>query len=214
MSILIIPVILVIVVVVFVVVFREVPDRWVWVSIVFAAVGIAIGAPGALQRMFGRPKLMREYDRYVKESERGLIILLKNPQLGEKSFLRKLGVRRDTIASLSAGFELLGKGKVEIPIMHSRIYADDDPTEAGSWRIALPATLHHCASIMIARWDNEKEKAIVPGDTVRSDVELSDGKYRMNIFCLVDGQAEIEFREFIVGRKADDLVWVKRKGNQ
>ena len=47
------------------------------------------------------------------------------------------------------------------------------------------------------------------GDIVRSSVELSAGLYRMDIIYLVDGQPENEFREFIVGKNADELVWVR-----
>jgi hypothetical protein len=185
------------------------PNVWEWVGIVFAVVGVAIGVPSLLQRIFSRPKLVTEYDKYVRGQERGLIVFLKNPPLGKKSFLKKLGVRRDTVSSLSASFRISGGGKVIIPIMHCRIYTDDDPTDAGSWRIALPPTFSWSTSVMIAMWDDAKKKAIVLGDTVRGSVELSAGLYRMDIIYLVDGQPENEFREFIVGENADDLVWIR-----
>jgi hypothetical protein len=188
------------------------PNVWEWVGIVFAVVGVAIGVPSLLQRIFGRPKLVNEYDKYVRGQERGLIVFLKNPPLGKKSFLKKLGVRRDTVSSLSASFRISGGGKVIVPIMHCRIYTDDDPTDAGSWRIALPPTFSWSTSVMIAMWDDAKKKAIVPGDTVRGSVELSAGLYRMDIIYLVDGQPENEFREFIVGENADDLVWIRAAG--
>jgi len=92
--------------------------------------------------------------------------------------------------------------------MHTRIYSDDDPTQTGSWRIALPPTFTWSTSIMIAMWDNTKKRAIVLGDTVRSLVELSDGLYHIEIIYLVDGLPIKEFREFIVGKNADDLVWI------
>jgi hypothetical protein len=190
-------------------VFGRFPGNWEWVGIVLAGLGIAMGVPSVLQRIYGRPKLLTNYDKHVQDQERALIVFLKNPPLEPKSLLAKLGVRRDTIASLSASFRISEKAKVTIPIMHSRIYSDDDPTEAGSWRIALPPTFSWSTSIMIAMWDNAKKKAIVLGDTARSPVELSDGLYRMDIIYLVDGQPIKEFREFIIGKKADDLVWIK-----
>ena len=167
-----------------------------------------MGAPSIFQMIFGRPKLLRDYDRHVRNQERALIIFLKNPPLSEKSVWRKLGVRRDTIASLSASFRVSEKARVTIPIMHARIYSDDDPTQAGSWRIALPPTFSWSTSIMVARWDDTKKKAIVLGDNVRNPVELSAGVYLIETIFLMEGQPIKESREFIVGDKADDLVWV------
>ena len=61
---------------------------------------------------------------------------------------------------------------------------------------------------MIAMWDSEKKTAIVVGDKSRNPVELSAGIYRIEVIFLVEGQPIKEFREFIVGDKADDLVWI------
>ncbi len=193
----------------FVGVFGRFPDNWEWVGIVLAGWGLAMGAPSGLQMMLGRPKLLRDYDRHVRNQERALMIFLKNPPLSEKSIWRKLGVRRDTIASLSASFRISETAKVTIPIMHARIYSDDDLTEAGSWRIALPPTFSWSTSIMVAMWDDTKKKAIVLGDKARDSVELPAGVYRIEVIFLKEGQPIKEFREFIVGDKADDLVWVK-----
>ncbi|MBM2831950.1 MAG: hypothetical protein HW414_1002 [Dehalococcoidia bacterium] len=193
----------------FVGVFGRFPDNWEWVGIILAGWGLAMGAPSVFQMMLGRPELLRDYDRHVRNQERALVIFLKNPPLGEKSFWRKLGVRRDTIASLSASFRISETAKVTIPIMHARIYSDDDPTEAGSWRIALPPTFSWSTSIMVAMWDDKKKKAIVLGDKIRGPVELSAGVYRLEIIFLMEGEPIKEFREFIVGDKADDLVWIK-----
>ncbi len=200
---------LAILVLAFVGVFGRFPDNWEWVGIILAGWGIAMGAPSVFQMMLGRPKLLRDYDRHVRNQERALMIFLKNPPLSEKSIWRKLGVRRDTIASLSASFRISETAKVTIPIMHARIYSDDDPTEAGSWRIALPPTFSWSTSIMVAMWDDTKKKAIVLGDKVRNLVELPAGVYHIEVIFLMEGQPIKEVREFIVGDKADDLVWVK-----
>ena len=134
------------------------PNVWEWVGIVFAVVGVGIGVPSLLQRIFGRPRLVSEYDKYVRGQERGLIVFLKNPPLEKKSFLKKLGVRRDTISSLSASFRIsVVGGEVVVPIMHCRVYTDDDPTDAGSWRIALPPTFGWSTSIMVAMWNDAKK---------------------------------------------------------
>jgi len=210
MPILISVVVLAIIIIIIGVAIGRFPNVWEWVGILVAVVGVAIGVPNLLQRIFGRPKLLREYDKYVRGQERGLMVFLKNPPLEKKSFLKKFGVRRETISSLSASFRILKGGKTIVNIMHCRIYTDDDPTNAGSWRIALPPTFSWSTSIMVAMWDDAKKKAILIGDTVRSQVELSAGQYRMAIIYLVDGEPENEIREFIVGKNADDLVWIKQ----
>lgn len=198
----------VIIVGVFVNISGRIPDVWEWVALLFGGLGAAFGLPSGLQRLFGRAKLLREYDRYMRGEERGLMVFLKNPPLDKKSFLRVLDVRREAISSLSASFRISEAGEVMVPIMHCRIYTDDDPADAGSWRIGLPPTFSWSTSIMVATWDDKKKKAILLGDIVRSPVELPSGLYRMDIIYLIDGQPENEFREFIVGKNADDLVWV------
>jgi len=193
----------------FVAVFGRFPDDWQWFGIGLAGLATAMGVPSLLQMIYGRPKLLTLYDKHVQDQERALMVFLKNPPLGPKSFLGKLGVRRDTIASLSASFRISEKAKITIPIMHTIIYSDNSPTQAGSWRIALAPTFSWSTSIIVAMWDNAKEKTIVLGDTVRNPVELSDGLYRIDIIYLVDGQPTNESREFIVGKNADDLVWIR-----
>ena len=187
------------------------PDNWEWVGIVLAGVGLAMGVPSVLQMVVGRPKLMVDFDRVVKGNERSLAIFLKNPQLEKKSIWRKLGIRRDTIESLIVSFCIteVGTGKVMTePIMHARIYADDDPTNIGKNRIALPPTISFEASIMLAMWDETKHKAIIPGDKLRRSIEVATGVYRIEVIFVVDGDPQKEFRQFVVGNTADDLVWV------
>jgi hypothetical protein len=193
-------------------VFGIFPDNWEWVGIVLAGVGLLMGTPSMLQTFLGRPKLLTNYDRHVRERERALMIFLKNPPLIEKSIWGKLGIRRETITSLSATFCITEAGSSKVvtkPIMHARIYSDDDPTKTGSWRIALPPTFSWSTTIVIANWDDTKKKAIVLGDEVRNPLELSANTYRLEIIFLVEGQPVKEFRSFVVGDVADDLVWIK-----
>jgi hypothetical protein len=62
---------------------------------------------------------------------------------------------------------------------------------------------------MVAMWDEKKKKAIVLGDGLRDSLELPAGVYQIEIIFFVEGQPIKDFRRFIVGNKADDLVWVK-----
>ena len=200
------------------------PDNWEWVGIILAGVGLIMGTPSVLQMIMGRPRLMICFDRLVRNQERSLGIFLKNPPLGKKSNWRKLGVKRDTIESLIVSFCVteVGTGKIKTqPIMHAKIYSDDDPTHIGKNRIALPPTITYEASVMIAMWDESKKKAIIPGDTLRSYIELSVGVYQIEVIFVVDGDPQIEFRRFNVGVKADDLEWlplnqseIHKKGSQ
>lgn len=202
-------VILIVIIFSFTGVFDRPPDSWEWVSITLAGLGLAVCTPSVFQMLFGRPKLLTNYGRLIRNQERALIIFLKNPPLGENSFWRKFGVRRDTIASLSVNFRISEATKVIVPNIPARIYSDNDPTKTGSWRIALPPTLSWSTSIVVAMWDDTRKKAIILGDEVRELVELPANVYRIEIVFLVEGQAITEYREFIVGANGDDLVWIE-----
>jgi len=204
---------LVILVIAFVGVFGRFPDNWEWVGIVLAGWGIVMGAPSLLQMVMGRPKLMISFDREADDEKTYLAVFLKNPQLEKKSIWRKLGVKRDTIESLIVSFRIseVGTGKIIIPIMQSRIYSDDDTTDVGKNRITLPPTLSFEASVMIAIWDKVKKKAIIPGDRLRSSVEIPAGVYQIAIIFAVDGEPQTEFRQFIVGNTAGELDWIVPK---
>ena len=189
------------------------PDSWEWVGIVLAGVGLIMSIPSVLQMAKGRPKLMVNFDMTVGDGKRFLAVFLKNPQLEKKSVWRKLGVKRDTIESLIVSFRIseVGTGKIIIPIMQSRIYSDDDTTDVGKNRIALPPTLSFEASVMIAIWDKDKKRAIIPGDRLRASVEIPAGVYQIAIIFVVDGDPQTKFRQFIVGTTADELDWIVPK---
>ncbi len=192
------------------------PDNWEWVGIVLAGMGLLMGVPSILQMAMGSPKLMVDFDRIVEDKERHLAIFLKNQQLGnplegETSIWRKLGVKRDTIESLTVGFCIseVGTGRILIPVMQARIFSDADLNESGTWRTTLPPTLSFETSVMIATWDENKKKAIVLGDRTKSSVELAKGIYKITVSIAVDGEPQYYSRQFIVGDTADDLAWVK-----
>ncbi len=195
----------------FVGVFGRFPDNWEWVGIILAGWGIAMGAPSIFQMIQGRPKLLSEYVRVVQNRDRSLVILLKNPPLEKNSIWGKLGVRRETLQSLIISLRVseVGSRKILIPIMQTMIFSDDDPTNIGRSRIALPPTFHSPASVMVAMWDEEKKKAIIPGDRIRPAAELSAGSYRIDVILVPDGNPRNEFMHFIVGNTADELVWVR-----
>ncbi|MBI2832141.1 MAG: hypothetical protein HYX79_07790 [Chloroflexi bacterium] len=198
---------LAILVLAFVGVFGRFPDNWEWVGIVLAGWGIAMGAPSLFQMMIGRPKLLTSYERHVIERKRALLILLKNPPLGQRSIWRKLGVRRDTIESLIVSFGIteVGTGKVILLIANAKIYSDDDPTGIGRKRIALPPTISSEAAVTIALWDETKNKTVIAADT---PIELPAGVYQLEVVFGVDGDLRKEFMKFVVGTAADDLVWL------
>lgn len=197
-------------------VFGIFPDNWEWVGIVLAGVGLLMGVPSVLQMAMGHPKLILDFDRIVRDRERGLAVFLKNQQLGnplegKKSIWRKLGIKRDTIESLTVSLRILeiGTGKIQIPVMQVRIFSDADLNESGTWRTTLPPTLSFETSAMIAMWDKDKKKAIVLGDKTKPSEELSKGIYEVRLIIAVDGEPEYYSIQFIVGDTADDLTWVK-----
>jgi len=199
------------------VVWSVLPNEWQLVGVILTAVGIVAGIPVLLQMTIGRAKLVVEFERIVEEEKRSLAIFMKNPQLGDattgrRPIWRKIGVKRESIESLIVSFRIteVGTGKILIPIMQARIYSDADSSEAGSWRVPVPPTLSFETTIMVAMWNESKKVAVVPGDRLRAEVELTKGVYRINAAFVVDGETEMEVREFIVGDTADELNWVRR----
>lgn len=197
----------------FVGVFGRFPGNWEWVGIILAGFGIVMGTPSLLQMIYGRPKLKSEYTIIAQEQHRSLAIFLKNPPLEQKSILEKLGVRRDTIESLILSFSIseAGSGRTLIPIMQTRIFSDEDPDNKGRGRIALPPTYHSPATVMVAMWDDAKKVAIIPGDRLRQSVGLPSGKYLIEVLLIPDGKPRKEIMQFIVGKTADELMWVVPK---
>jgi len=105
------------------------PDSWEWVGIILAGLGLIMGVPSMFQMAMGRPKLILDFTKIVHDKERHLAIFLKNqplgnPQEGQKSIWRKLGVKRDTIESLTVSFRYteVGTGRILIPVMQARIF--------------------------------------------------------------------------------------------
>ena len=199
------------------VVWTVIPPEWQFVGAVLTAVGIVMGIPVLLQMTIGRAKLMVEFDKIVEQEKRSLAIFMKNPQLGDvstgkKTIWRRIGVKRESIESLIVSFRIteVGTGKVVIPIMQARVYSDADPSEKGIWRVTVAPTLSFETTIMVAMWNEGKKVVIVPGDRLRGEVELPKGIYRIDAAFVVDGEAEMEFREFIVGDSADELTWVRQ----
>ena len=197
-------------------IFGVFPDKWEWVGIVLAGVGVLMGTPSILQMYMGKPKLLVEFDKIVKDRERNLAIFLKNQQFGnplqgKKSFWRKIGVKRDTIESLTVSFRVsnAGTGDILIPVMQARIFSDADPSKLGTWRTTLPPTLSFETCVMIVMWDESKKRAIVLGDQTKSSVELLKGIYAIIVTIAIDGEPRYYSRQFIVGDTADDLTWVK-----
>ena len=192
--------------------FGDFPSNWEWVGIVLAGVGLAMATPSIFQMLWGRSILRTQFENGIEGESRFLPIYLENPPIRSR-ILRKLGVKRDTIQSLTVQFRIseAGSGKIVVPIRQARIYSDDDPTDRGRNRISLPATYSVAASVIIVRWDTQKDKAFIPPDRLREELPLESGQYRVHVIFLVDGDPKISSRQFVIGEKADDLTWIKPK---
>lgn len=185
------------------------PDEWEWAGIILAGAASAMGAPTVLQMIWGRPLVKTRFERHVDGERRALMVFLENPPV-KHALAKRLGVRRETVQSLTIAFRIAeaGSGKIVDPVRHARIHADDDPTGAGAVRISLPPTYSVAASVMIVFWDaKENNKAVVPPDRLRPILILEPGYYIATLTLVVDGTPERVQRHFVVGQGADDLIW-------
>lgn len=193
----------------FIGIFRRFPDEWEWVGVVLAGLGIAMATPSILQMFWGRACIETKFEVSAKGHERSLVILLKNPPMRNR-ILKTLGVKRETVQSLTAAIRIseFGSKKIIVPIRHARLFTDED-TSSDKWfsRIVLPPTYSAAATIMAARWDNGNKRAIILGDILRQPLLLSEGYYNAQIIILVDGEHNEISRQFVVGKNADDLIW-------
>ncbi len=122
---------------------------WDWVGVAAAGIGTVafiMAAPSILQMIWGKPQLHHEFDKYVEQGERVLIVYLKNPPIRKGSLLNRVCVRREAVQSLTVQFRLveIGSNRILDPIRHAKIYADDQLDDNGAWRVALPPTYECC----------------------------------------------------------------------
>ena len=192
----------------FIGIFGRVPDEWEWVGIVLAGVALAMATPSIFQMFWGRAVVELQFEVYPENSDRALVIYFKNPPVKSR-ILRMMGVKREVAQSLTAEMRIseVGSKTIIVPIRQARIYSDDDSSDLGNNRIVLPPTYSVGASIMVAHWDNQQKKAIIPPDRRRQPLPLGEGYYRADIIIIVDGDPRIISRQFVVGKDADDLIW-------
>ena len=186
------------------------PDGWEWVGIVLAGVGVAMATPSIFQMFCGRACVETEFEVSAKDSERSLLIFLKNPPVKSR-ILKVLGVKRETVQSLTAEIRIseFGSKKIIVPIRHARLFSDEDSSDTGSNRIVLPPTYSVAASIMVAMWDDKNKRAVILGDRIRQPLLLGEGYYWIQIIIFIDGDPKEISRQFVVGKNADDLIWAK-----
>jgi hypothetical protein len=191
-------------------VFGGFPDSWGWVGIILAAVGLAMATPSIFQKLWGRPILKHEFERGAEGKDRFLAVHLKNPPVRNR-ILRILGVRRDSIQSLTVSFRIIeyGSGKILDPVRQAILYSDEYVKDGGRYRIALPPTYSVGANFIIAIADADAKRVFVPQDRLRTHLLIPPGYYQVVIAFMVDGEPIKVIRQFKVGKKADDLVWAK-----
>jgi len=193
----------------FIGIFGRFPDEWEWVAIVIAGVGIVLVIPHTLQMFWGRAVVQTEFEVSARDKERSLVILLKNPPI-QNRILKTMGVKREPVQSITADIRIseFGSRKIIVPIRRGRIFTDEDTLDKGSNRIVLPPTYSVAGSIMVAMWDNKVERAVILGDILRKPLLLSAGGYVAQIIICVDGEPKEISRQFIVGKSAEELLWV------
>jgi len=195
---------------------ESIPPELNWVIGILGLVAFVLAVlamPSVMQMLWGRAQLRTEYKLDANGEERSLIVFLSNPPVRQK-FLKRIGVQRVAIQSLEASFRIreAGSGTVLDPIRHARFKSPDDPSdEYFSYRIVLPPTYSVGASLMVAIWDKDNAQAVVPPDRLRPAIALSDGLYHVEIIFLIDGDPLSESRNFKVGHRGDDLLWMESK---
>jgi len=191
-------------------VFGTFPDNFEWIGFIMAGMGMIMASPSIFQMLWGKPLVKTEFEKAVEEDKRCLLVHLQNPPVKNK-ILQKIGIRRETVQSLTIQFRIseFGSHKIIDPIRHAKIYTDEDPDNVGRYRIALPPTFSVCASFMVILWNTQTNRAFVPPDRLRQSLEISPGYYQIDIILTVDGKPMHILRQFKIGSRADDLIWVK-----
>ena len=187
--------------------FDELPSEWEWFFGILSVVGFVVGTVVFPQLVWGRPKLTWDFHTEQAEGERHLAVMFHNPPVQMK-LLRRLGVHRQGIQSLVVQFQLkeAGSGTIVVPILQSLIYSDEDSTDKGQYRIALPPTYSVGASVLVASWDYKTSQAFLGGQT---PVLLKPGQYHAEVIAMVDGEPVRQSRQFVVGGTPTDLKWVR-----
>ena len=129
-----------------------------------------------------------------------------------RRLLKMLGVKREGVQSLTVQFQIreIGSGKTIVSGRQARIWSDDDTSDLGRDRIALPPTYSVAASIAIAWWDSKNNNVFVLPNRIHDAHVLDAGHYLAEIILLVDGEPAHISRSFVVGKTADDLIWASK----
>ena len=159
--------------------FDEFPSEWEWFFGILSIVGFIVGAIVFPQLIWGRPQLSWDFHVEHTEGERHLSVMLSNPQVANKT-VRRLGVHRQTIASLIVQFRLLesGSGRILRPVQQALIKTDEDIDDMVKHRVSLPPTYSVGASAMIAMWDYENNRAVLAPAPLKSEFILPIGQYQ------------------------------------
>lgn len=187
----------------------DAPAAWEWVSIILGATSLSIAGPALLQGLYGSPHVNARIESYAEGATKSLVVFVENTPVRTR-LLKLLGVKRESIQSLTASFRIseTGSGKILLPVRQARIYSDDDSTDIGRDRISLPPTFSVAASFLIAVWGLEgNNAAIVPPHRNQASLVIPPGYYLAEIVLQIDGHPIRMPRRFIVGATGDDLRW-------
>jgi hypothetical protein len=187
--------------------FGNFPDSWAWIGIILAGLGVIMTAPTIFQMIWGKPRVDISFEDVDDPNGKSLQVFFNNPPVRNK-LLRFLGVRRETVQSLTVQFRISEpwSGKILVPIHQGLIYTDEvDVAESTcKGRISLPPTFSVGATTMIIMW---QDGAYIPPDRLRQPRQLTAGIYEVLILFLVDGEPRQVSRLFTVGTSSTDLQW-------
>lgn len=191
-------------------VFGKFPDQWEWFLTVLAIVGLAVSAPSVFQMIWGRPKLRLQFDLIVENDDRSLGIHLQNTPVKSR-ILKKFGVRRDSIQSLTASYQIseAGSGTIIVPVRQLFITTDEEPDDALRQRVALPPTFSVAGHIPVVIWDKINKQANLMPTRTSKEFVLKPGRYLIRLVVMCDGEPSFENREIVIGEELDDMNWVR-----
>jgi hypothetical protein len=176
---------------------------------VFSATGVLLALPTLLQLLFGGPRLYLEFDSHDENGSRLLIVFIKNRPI-DKPFGQFSFIRRDTIESLTATFQIVREDThfIVVPVHRARIHSGEEGDELGPDRIRLPPTSSVGASIAVCRWNGSTGRAEIPATRGKGPTPLQAWNYEARMIFHFDGRRKDVLSKFAVGPTLVDLQWL------
>lgn len=189
-------------------------EWWDLAGLIMGGIGVAaflMAAQPLIQVVWGRPKLEADFDDWVDpQGSKFLEASLINIPVTSR-WLKRLGVRRDTIGEVTAFFKIfeVGSEREMTDSIAARFRTESDGVR---YRVPLPASVYSikCGIVAQKRGDSHVIVIETPADQNNSGelTHLQPGTYRVAItFVCGDHIVRAESR-LVVNRSASRTHWV------